>query len=499
MSELLERFARVVRDTPDRVILAAPGEGRLLTCSDTRDGSRAASSALARAGLGRGDLIVSAVGNRAGFFPLFAACLEREVALMPLDRGTPAAEIRALAQRFGARALAAPAGATELLNAGAVELPAGLALELLSGRGDPAARVRAGDEAARYEGAAVLKVTSGSTGLPKATFTTAAQLLADGEAIVDAMDIRHADWQLGVIPISHSYGLGNLVVPLLAQGTALVLRAAFVPSTLVADAARHRARIFAGVPFMFEHLAAHLPDGAWPAPLETLISAGARLGPEPVRRMAARFGRLIHSFYGTSETGGIAYEAEPEPDGGSTVGHPLPGVTVALRPDERAPEGGGRIHVSGPAVARRYAGPADVDEDPFVDGGFLTGDLGAFDARGRLSLSGRVSAFVNVAGRKVQPEEVEAVLRAMPLVADARVVGAADPRRGEQLVACVVAREGATVPSVALRQYCAERLAPHKIPRTFVFVDALPRDARGKTSRRALDALVAAHLAAGER
>ena len=105
-----------------------------------------------------------------------------------------------------------------------------------------------------------------------------------------------------------------------------------------------------------------------------------------------------------------------------------------------------------------------------------------------------MSSFVNVAGRKVQPDEVEQVLRAMPGIADARVVAAADPRRGQQIVACVVAEHGAVARPLAVRRFCAARLAPHKIPRAIIFVDAIPLTARGKTDRAALDGLVRARL-----
>src|SRR5262249_21359196 len=127
--------------------------------------------------------------------------------------------------------------------------------------------------------------------------------------------------------------------------------------------------------------------------------------------------------------------------------------------------------------------------------GFLTGDYGAWDARGRLLLRGRASSFVNVAGRKVQPDEVEGVLRSMPGIVDVCVVAAPDQRRGEQIVACIVAdRRTSAITTLALRRFCAARLASYKIPRTIVFVDAIPMTARGKTDRVALDALVRARL-----
>jgi acyl-CoA synthetase (AMP-forming)/AMP-acid ligase II len=102
----------------------------------------------------------------------------------------------------------------------------------------------------------------------------------------------------------------------------------------------------------------------------------------------------------------------------------------------------------------------------------------------------------------VQPEEVEAVLREMPGVADARVLAASDPRRGEQIVACLVADRGAGrrvdgrvgITTLAVRRFCAARLSPHKIPRAVLLVEAIPMTPRGKTDRVALQELVRARL-----
>ena len=212
-----------------------------------------------------------------------------------------------------------------------------------------------------------------------------------------------------------------------------------------------------------------------------------------MRRFFEAFAVKVHSFYGTSEAGGIAYEDGEDLREETTVGRPLSGVSIALRPEEGAPPEGGRVHVAGKAVAARYVGGNPADGS-FVDGGFLTGDIGRFDAEGNLMLTGRVSAFINVAGRKVQPEEVEQVLRAMPSVSDVRVVGAADAARGQQIVACIVPRDGQRN-ILAVRQYCAARLAAYKVPRQVVWLDRIPLTARGKTDRAQLEALVRDELA----
>jgi long-chain acyl-CoA synthetase len=332
-----------------------------------------------------------------------------------------------------------------------------------------------------------LKLTSGSTGVAKATRTTEPQIIADALHIIEAMRIDAGDTQIAAIPMSHSYGLGNLLLPLLMQGTACVLRDSFVPQLVPADAQRFGAQIFPAVPFMFEYFLDHLAAGGWPPALRHLISAGAPLRAATVRAFHNRFGIKIHSFYGASETGGITFDADNEVDDSGTVGTPLPGVTVTVRDS--------RIHVRSDAVSSGYV---DDDGEGFVDGGFLTGDYGDWDARGRLLLRGRASSFVNVAGRKVQPDEVEAVLRGMPGITDVRVVAAPDARRGQQIVACIVVDASASsITTLVIRRYCAERLASYKVPRAIVFVDRIPLTARGKTDRAALDALVRARLSHG--
>jgi acyl-CoA synthetase (AMP-forming)/AMP-acid ligase II len=167
----------------------------------------------------------------------------------------------------------------------------------------------------------------------------------------------------------------------------------------------------------------------------------------------------------------------------------MPAVTISLRDVEGLAEHEGRrVHVAGPAVARVYAGASQVQHGGFDADGFLTGDLGRFDESGRLELCGRLSSFVNVAGRKVQPEQVALRLREMPEIADACVLGVPCPSRGERLVALVVPRAGAVPPAHMIR-FCAQALPAYKVPRDYVFVEAVPRDARGKLDRRAATAI----------
>lgn len=480
MSHIVQQFDRIRRDAPGRPLIhvPAPSGSTTLTAEDVWTRSLEQGKALEALGLDSDHLVISAAGNRAAAVPLWLACLRLGIALMPVDAGTPIAEIVDLAGRFGAATVVGPPGFADGQAAWPSTAMAG---------GLSAAQLPLTPQPQIYKGAAALKVTSGSTGLPKATFTREAQLVADHASIAAAMDIRPDDCQIAAIPLSHAYAIGNLVLPLLLQGTAFVLREGFVPQQVRADATAYSARVFPGVPFMFAHFAANRDVMPWPAPLERAISAGAPLDHATAVRFFESFGVKIHTFYGASETGGISFDDSDEIGSETTVGRAMPAVTISIRREEGAPEGSGRVHVAGPAVSSGYAGQPSADLG-FVDDGYLTGDFGHF--RGdRLLLTGRASSFINVAGKKVLPDEVEAIVRQIDGVEAVSVMGADDERRGQQVVACIVKR-GADLDERIVRQHCASRLSAHKVPRTIVWLDNLPLTERGKLDRAALARIV---------
>ena len=149
------------------------------------------------------------------------------------------------------------------------------------------------------------------------------------------------------------------------------------------------------------------------------------------------------------------------------------------------------VTVQGPAVARRYAcpDPREGQSSGFTKDGFLTGDVGAFSSDGRLTVTGRGSGFVNVAGRKVHPREVERVIAELAGVGQVWVLGRNDGTRGQELIACVE-RRSPLLTVAEIRRHCVQTLTPYKVPRRIVFADDLPVNARGKTPRLAIEALL---------
>ena len=199
---------------------------------------------------------------------------------------------------------------------------------------------------------------------------------------------------------------------------------------------------------------------------------GGAPAPAPAVATWAAAGLRVCPSYGMSET--CSQVATVPPGEAATYAgtagfvHPFAEVEVAHD---------GEIVVSGPVVAPGYVGRGGA----LADGRFHTGDIGRFDDRGALVVTGRRDLTINTGGEKVQPEEVEAVLASHPSVRDAAVRGVPDATYGEVVEALVVVTDRTA--ASALKEWCRERLAPHKLPRRFTFVDALPRSEDGKLLR----------------
>lgn len=468
-SEILRRFRSLVDEQPDAPALIDGTTGRVTTRRELLDRSDAIGSILRNSRLAPGDFVGLQLRNGTDFLASFLAILRHRMTLVPLDRDARETEIRAVVARLSLRALVT------------CSPPEGLRVTRIA--------------LARQDGSIwndhliappawspLVKLTSGSTGDPKGIPTSEANLLADCDNICRTMGISADDRNLGAIPFSHSYGFSNLVMPLLVQGTAVIVSNDYLSVSILELGNRHHCTVVPGIPMMFEHLA-HLPSDAGRFDtVRTFISAGAPLAASVSRRFFDRFDKSIHSFYGCSECGGIAYDREGGSVERGTVGAPLEGVSVRLDPLS------GRLLVRSAAVASGYLGGRSPDERlRFSDGELRTDDLAELDETGELRLTGRAGDLINIAGKKVNPKEVESVLLRMEGVREARAFGVPAGARGEVVAVVVVADPH--VQREDLRQFCRAHLAPHKVPRVIKLMDSIPLDDRGKFRRSAVSAL----------
>jgi long-chain acyl-CoA synthetase len=320
----------------------------------------------------------------------------------------------------------------------------------------------------------LLKITSGTTGTPRAVRVRQSHLLADCRNICDTMRIRPEDVNFGVIPFAHSYGFSNLVTPLLVQGTALVCSTDRMPRAICKHLDSSGATVFPATPALFQALGS-LSDARMPSAIRLCISAGAPLAPGISRQFYGRFQQKIHSFYGSSECGGIAYDRSDERNlAPGFVGTPMRGVEVTRFEQDR-------IAVSGPNVSDGYF--PEPDAAVLGGGRFVPGDIVEWSKSG-LRLIGRVSDIVNIAGKKVHPSIVEEHLRKLPGVIDTIVFGIPSATRNEDLVAYVVVSN--RLSRLILENHCRDGLEGWQVPREFRIVEALPFNQRGKINRAEL-------------
>ena len=439
---LLRAWNRTVRLYGDQRAVVQAQDGTVLTFRelDTRASAWRKTHEPVSGSL-RGRAVVFAVANGPAWLEMFLGLLQAGAVAVPLDAAEPTAAQLPLA---------------ESLRAGFWWTDGKLA-------------ALSGAKCFRDPAVCLLKVTSGTTGRPRALAFTAGQLLADARNVTATMGIGRRDLSYAMIPFGHAYGLGNLTIPLLAQGVPLVCGTAPLPHAIAADFARWRPTVFPGVPTLWRALAGS--DLTLPG-LRLAISAGAPLAPAVARDFSIRFGRRLHSLYGSSETGAVAYDRTGAATLAGAVGPALRGVNLRAL-------GGARLRVSSAAVLtlgnRRRSGR---------QGAWIMPDRVVLDARGRVTLLGRRGQTVKIAGRRVNLAEVAARLRQVAGVQDAWVT----LTPGLEPVLAAVVATGLT--AAGLRAALRTDTASWKIPRKLIVVAGMPVTARGKTDTRALLALL---------
>jgi long-chain acyl-CoA synthetase len=272
-------------------------------------------------------------------------------------------------------------------------------------------------------------------------------------------------------------------MPALRRGTVLVQPDEPGPFASLSAAAACGATFFPTTPAWIHSLLRLASPPPWPDSVRLTISAGAPLAAATATRFRNAFGRTVHTFYGSSECGGICYDRDGGAAERGTVGPPVERVQVDLEllAGESA-EGLGRVVVRGASVA---AGYAPAPEPSLAAGRFVAGDLASW-RDGELALRGRIDDLINVRGNKVSPREVEQVILGIQGVEEVAVFGIEDPGGGGQMIRAVVAGDVERLSPRLIADLCRELLVSHKVPRSIVVTPRLPRNPRGKIDRDAL-------------
>ena len=346
---------------------------------------------------------------------------------------------------------------------------------------------------AAFDGDAPMGIiyTSGTTGVSKGAVLTHNNFAANALNLVACWQITSADRFLLALPLFHVHGLGNGLHSWLLSGCRMRLLERFERQSAAGTFLDFRPTLFFGVPTIYVRLL-DFPEAQARAIgqfMRLFVSGSAPLPAQVLEEFRARFGHTILERYGMSETFmniSNPYTGERRP---GSVGLPLPGVSVRLLNEGGQPAADGEtgeLYLKGPNIFAGYWRRPDATAAAFLDGYFKTGDLAVREPDGYYTLCGRRSDLIISGGFNIYPREIEEFLQEQDEVAEAAVVGVPDRVRGEAPVAYVVLNSAIEV--AALEQRCREKLASFKVPREFIEVDRLPRNAMGKIQKHLLPA-----------
>jgi long-chain acyl-CoA synthetase len=443
--------------------------------------------ALREAGVEPGDRVALLGLNTIDFVTAYYGILARGAVVVPLAPMLVADEIAFLLEDSGARvALVADDLTKVVADAGVTVLPFSTAL---AGAPEPHRAATAPLDPA------VLFYTSGTTGRPKGATLTHFNLVMN--AFTNAFTANHIvpdDVMFGCLPLFHTFGQTVALNGTFLVGGTLILQPRFEPAQALRLMDEHGVTAFLGVPTMYMALLAAARDGGPVPALRLAVCGGAPLPVKVLEEFNDTFSTRIQEGYGLSETSPTAtvnqleYGVEP-----GSIGHPIWGVEVEIADPEiedaivlKATGEVGEIVIRGHNVFAGYHGREEATAAAIVDGWFRSGDLGAKDEEGFIRIVDRKKDLILRGGYNVYPREVEEVLVRHPAVDQVAVVGVPHETHGEEVLAVIVARDGAEPDAEAILAWAGERVARHKRPRLVRFVDELPLGPSRKVLKREL-------------
>jgi len=336
---------------------------------------------------------------------------------------------------------------------------------------------------------ALLMYTSGTTGKPKGVMLTQANLVANAHAISAEHRLGPDDRVAAVLPLYHINAFVVTMLAPLLHGGSLVMPPKFSAGKFWEMVARFECTWINVVPT----IASYLLEGEAP-PREVLArirfcrSASAPLPPEHLRAFEQKFGIGVIETMGLTETAAPAF-SNPYERGARKAGSVgKPSGCEARIVDERGvevPDGtAGEIVIRGAQVTiGYYKNPSATSDAFFPDGWFRSGDIGVRDADGFFYVTGRIKELIIKGGENIAPREIDEVLLRHPAVLDAAAVGVPDKHYGQEIMACVIRRQGHACSEGDLKAFCTEHLGRYKTPKVIRFVEELPRGPSGKVQR----------------
>ncbi|NMO01421.1 AMP-binding protein [Gordonia sp. TBRC 11910] len=467
-------------------------DGTTLTFADVDDRASRLAQTLIEVGVTRGDRVMLIAKNELEFLEIQVACQRAGASLVAVNFRLAPAEVVAIVSDCAPAVLITGPG-FEKLGAGIsvrihFQLGVDGSYEERLSRTRPLSRVHLDGDAI-----AQIAYTSGTTGAPKGAQITNATLFGRIASLTTGLDIDVDDVFLQTLPLFHLASLVSFAYTISACPVVIVRD--FDPADTLWTISMEKVTRAIMVPTIISALveARGSYDGDLGS-LRTVYYGASPIAPVVLDQALSTFECEMAQFYGMTEAGiatllGPADHTLGDESRLRAAGQPLPFYELMIRrPDGQPAAVGevGEIAISGPGLMHSYRGNPDATAAALVDGYLLTGDAGYVDDEGYLFVSDRVKDMIITGGENVFCREVEAALLAHPDVADAAVIGLADERWGQRVHALIV--ETSAIDDGALDEWCRQRIAGYKCPRSFERVEELPRNAVGKILKHVLRA-----------
>jgi acyl-CoA synthetase (AMP-forming)/AMP-acid ligase II len=484
--------ALIAAGADDAIALSAPGRPDLCY-ADLRAHCRSLRRQLAARDIGPGDRVAIVLPNGPEMASAFLG-VAAGLSAAPLNPTYKQSEYAFYLEDLKPKLVIVEQGGDNPVLAAAAELGIPVA-EAAVADGAPAGAFRLWDEEADAadpaEGDEALVLhTSGTTSRPKVVPLTQANLFASARNISETLQLTPADHCLNIMPLFHIHGLIAVVLSSMKAGASVCCTPGFNALKFLDLAVEQKPSWYSGVPTMHQTIllrAKRNPDALAKISFRFVRSSSASLPPAVFKELAETFNCPVIEAYGMTEaTHQMA--SNPLPPGAQKpgfVGLPAgPEIKIRKLDGTEAPQGEeGEVCIKGDNVTPGYEANPKANEESFVDGWFRTGDQGLLDPDGYLKITGRIKEIINRGGEKVSPLEVDDFYMDHPAVQQFVTFALPHKMLGEEVAAAVVLREGAEATEKELKDYAAEKLAPFKIPKKFVFVDEIPKGATGKLQR----------------
>jgi fatty-acyl-CoA synthase len=337
-----------------------------------------------------------------------------------------------------------------------------------------------------------MQYTSGTTGFPKGVMLTHNNVINNAYYVGECQKYTEADRLCIPVPFFHCFGLTMSITTCVVYGATMVPVEEFNPLWVLQAIDKEKCTALQGVPTMWIAELDHPEFANYDmSSLRTGIMAGSPCPIEVMRKVTDKMAPEVTIAYGQTESSPVVTQTRTDDElerRVTTVGRPIPGVELEIFNPETgelcAPGVQGEICVRGYVIMKGYYKMPEATEKAIDEEGWLhTGDLGTKDEAGYVKITGRLKDMIIRGGENIYPREIEEFLYSNPKVLDVQVIGVPSIKYGEEVLAAVVLREGETSTPEEMKEFCQGKIARHKIPKYFSFVDSFPMTASGKIQK----------------